>query len=479
MSQPWAASAPQPLTSPVPPGPLPRLRDPMWQRGHTLLLVLMFITAAIGVVGVGFFAITSGDAAGSGLSLLYALLPLPALLGCFFWLDRYEPEPWHYKLAAVVWGGVVSVALALVAQIFIAETFDLSDKVLATFIAPVTEEPAKCLFLVLTFLRMRRVIDGVIDGLVFAGLVGLGFAFVENVGYYAGAYLGIDETGIDGAGATTVTFVLRGIMSPFAHPMFTAAFGIAVGLSVRQRSTGVKALLWVGGLLGSMLLHGIWNGGVSYLGGTGFLLAYGFTGLLLAGTVVLAAIARRNQGRYLARALTDIARRGWLVADEIPFIASLSYRRKAVKHARAHGGDISAKATRRYQRDAITMAFLYAGVIDRLAKPKAAERVDGFLAEMRLLRPYVVLPPPLRFAYAPPRPPYGQAPYAPAPYGRAPYAPPGQGVPQYGMNTPYAPRPPYVPPVPQGPPPPAPSTRPPDVPPHGPRPDGSSAHRPG
>lgn len=436
----------------------------MWQRGHVLLLVLMFVTAAVGVVGVGFFSISSGDAAGSGLSLLYALLPLPALLGCFFWLDRYEPEPWHYKLAGVVWGAVVAVSLALVAQIVIAEVFDLPDKVLATFIAPATEEPAKGLFLVLTFLRMRRVIDGIVDGLVFAGLVGLGFAFVENVGYYAGAYLGIDEAGIDGAGATTVTFVLRGIMSPFAHPMFTAAFGIAVGLSVKQRSVPLKALLWCAGLLGSMLLHGIWNGGVSYLGGTGFMLAYGFTGLLLAATVVLAAIARRNQGRYLVRALTDIARRGWLVADEIPFIASLSYRRKAVKHARTHGGKISATATRRYQRDAITMAYLYAGVVERMPKPRAAERVDAFLAEMRLLRPYVVLPAPLRFAYAPPGaayavPPPGAAPYGAVPPGRPPYAaPPAPGTPRYGVNTPYAPRPPYAAP------------RPADIPPHAPRP---------
>ncbi|MBW9208282.1 PrsW family intramembrane metalloprotease [Mumia sp. zg.B21] len=469
MSPPFAARLPQPPSSPVPPGPLPRLRDPMWQRGHTLLVVLMLITAVIGVVGAGFFAVGSGDAAGSGLSLLYALLPLPALLGCFFWLDRYEPEPWHYKLAAVVWGGVVAVAIALAAQIFVSETFDLSDPVLATFIAPVTEEPAKCLFLVLTFLRMRRVIDGVIDGLVFAGLVGLGFAFVENIGYYAGAYVGIDETGIEGAGATTVTFVLRGIMSPFAHPMFTAAFGIAVGLAVSQRSRLKRALLWSAGLLGSVLLHGIWNGGVSYLGGGGFLIAYAFTGLLLAATVVLAAVARRNQGRYLTRALTDIARRGWLVADEIPFIASLSYRRKAVKHARTHGGRISAKATRRYQRDAITMAFLYAGVIDRMPKPHAVERVDAFLAEMRILRPYVVLPPPLRFA-SPPVGPYGQGygqthgpgPYAVPPYGRAPSVPPGPAAPHYGMNTPYAPRP---------------QPRPADVPPNAPGPDSPEPHR--
>ncbi|WP_370615105.1 PrsW family intramembrane metalloprotease [Mumia qirimensis] len=471
MSQPWSAPSPQPPRSPAPLGPLPRLPDPMWQRGHTLLVVLMFVTAAIGVVGAGYLSISTGDVAGSGLSLLYALLPLPALLGCFFWLDRYEPEPWHYKLAAVVWGGVVSVVLALAAQLFISHTFDLSNEALATFIAPVTEEPAKCLFLLLTFLRMRRVIDGVIDGLVFAGLVGLGFAFVENIGYYAGAYLGIDEAGIDGAGATTATFVLRGIMSPFAHPMFTAAFGIAIGLAVRQRSMGLRVLLCVAGLVGSMALHGIWNGSVSYLGGTGFLLAYGFTGLLLAGTVVLAAIARRNQGRYLTRALTDVARRGWLVADEIPFIASLSYRGKAVKHARAYGGDASAKATRRYQRNAITMAFLYAGVIDRLAKPRAAERVDALLAQMRVLRPYVVLPAPLRFAYAPARAPYPQVrpgpPYAappPRPYAQ-PSVPPPYGHPSVPSANGQAVAPPAGPALPV------------DVPPHAPGRDGRTEPR--
>ncbi|PJJ54193.1 RsiW-degrading membrane proteinase PrsW (M82 family) [Mumia flava] len=457
MSEPWrAAPPPQPAAAAAAPVLLPDLPDPMRQRGHVVLVALMFVMAAVGVVGAGFFAITSGDARGSGLSLLYALLPLPALLACFFWLDRYEPEPWHYKLAAVVWGGVGAVSIALAAQLTIDWLWSPSLPVMATVVAPLTEEPAKALFLVLTFVRMRRVIDGLVDGLVFAGLVGLGFAFVENVGYYAGSYVGIDETTIDGPFATTMTFVLRGIMSPFAHPMFTAAFGIAVGIAVTVRSKPLKVLLWVGGLVGSILLHGLWNAGASFDEGAWFLVVYVLVGGLLAGLIVLAVLARSRQGRFLARALTDLARRGWMVPDEIPFIAAPAYRRKAVTYARERGGDVASRATRRYQRDAVTTAFLHAGILEGRPKPQARVRVEQLLGVMRALRPYVVLPPPMRFSaqpvapgyppYAPPAPQAGAL-YptagAPGPYGAPPGAPP---VPPAAWPPPTAPPPTPVPP---------------------------------
>ena len=40
-----------------------------------------------------------------------------------------------------------------------------------------------------------------------------------------------------------MTFVVRGLFSPFAHPLFTSAFGIAIGLAVTRKSWWAKAAL--------------------------------------------------------------------------------------------------------------------------------------------------------------------------------------------------------------------------------------------
>lgn len=402
---------PRPVTA------LPPFSDHFRQRGHTLLVALVWLTAVLGLVGAVFLSITAGGAEGSGLVLLYALLPVPFLVGSYFWLDRYEPEPMRYKIAAIVWGGVVAVAIALAAQLVIQHGWHVSDKHMATFVAPLTEEPAKCLFLLLTFARSRRVLDGFVDGLVYAGLVGLGFAFVENVGYYAGSYVGGPDIQLAGARGATMTFVVRGVFSPFAHPLFTSAFGIALGFALLVRSRLLRVLVGATGLLGSVLLHGAWNGSLSYGGPTGFLVTYVALGALFTGLVVAACIARMRQGHYLLRALSDTANRGWIHPDEVPYLARLPYRKTARAFAKQRVGPLAERAFVRYQQDAVAMGFLYGAVMDGRPKPDAVPRVFALLDDMRRVKPFVRLPPPVRRAMPPrpPAPPVPSLPYYPPP----------------------------------------------------------------
>ena len=56
----------------------------------------------------------------------------------------------------------------------------------------------------------RHEFDGVLDGIVYAGMVGLGFAFTENVLYYG-------RTALEGGDVLAATFFVRGVMAPFAH----------------------------------------------------------------------------------------------------------------------------------------------------------------------------------------------------------------------------------------------------------------------
>ena len=60
-------------------------------------------------------------------------------------------------------------------------------------------------------------------------MVGIGFAFTENILYLAGAYMGGTGDSAGGLGSATGLFVVRGVFSPFAHPLFTSFTGIGVG----------------------------------------------------------------------------------------------------------------------------------------------------------------------------------------------------------------------------------------------------------
>lgn len=395
-------------------------------RGRIFLLVAVTIVCLIGVAGVGFLAARgSGAPAGAALSLGFALVPVPFLVGAFLWLDRYQPEPLRYLVAAVSWGAVVSVAIALPLQLLVAWQLDPPDRVMATFVAPLTEEPAKGLFLLLILWRRRRELDGVVDGLVYAGLVGVGFAFTENVGYYAGAYGGELTPELSGPGATAGVFVVRGLFSPFTHSLFAAAFGLGVGLAVQARHRRLKVLAAVLGLLAAIVLHGLWNGSVSYFGGGGFLLVYV---LMMVPTfvafVVIAAVARRGEGRMLVRALTDASGRGWLHPDEVPYLASFPLRATARDFAKRVGGPGAAKAVRAYQSAATRMAFQHDRVLRGHPAPDGIARVRGELDRMAQARPWVVLPPPLRLG---PRPPDSWPPVPPPwpPPAPLPGPPPG------------------------------------------------------
>ena len=379
-------------TTPIP-DRMPQYRETPRQRGRTLLLIGFILIAVVGLLGGVAISFSAGDPAGAGLSILFAFIPLPLLWLSYWWLDRYEPEPRRYKFAAFVWGGVIAVAAALSLQLYIQATWDLSDETMASFVAPATEEPAKCIFLLLTFLRQRRVIDGFLDGLVYAGLVGIGFAFIENIGYYAASYLGSPDIKVAGAAGVTTTFVVRGVFSPFAHPLFTSAFGIALGIALTRRSRAAKGVIVILGLAVSIGLHGLWNGSLSFGGGTGFLLVYLALGVVLLAVAILAIVVRVRQVRVLEQSLTHVADRGWIHPAEIPYLSRFGYRKRARRYAKEHHGRIAARIVRRYQMLATEMSFLHHAVMSGRSKPRGVERTHALLDAMYALRPMLRFPP--------------------------------------------------------------------------------------
>lgn len=382
--------------------------DPMPQRGRTVLIVLAAVGAAIGFVGGFYYLIgeAGADVGSVAVALLYAVLPVPVLVGVYLWLDAYEPEPVRYVATTFAWGAFGAVGLVLVVQIPIDAAWDPSMKVSAVYLAPLLEETAKALILVLAFLRRRRVIDGVVDGFVYAGLAGLGFAFSENVLYYTSAYMAASEIDLPGTLGATGTFFGRGVMTPFLHPLFTTWTGVCLALAVlHRRHLVVRLGLPLLGLAVAMLAHGGWNAAATTQDGLVLLAAYG-TGLaILAGLISWALVARRKEGRVLWDALTDMARRRhWLHVDEVPYLARLGLRQRARAYAKRTGGDETMRSVRAYQKLATRTAFLYDSVMRGRPKENAVAMVDLMRADMSELRPKIVLPPPVRIVKRLPRP---------------------------------------------------------------------------
>ena len=238
-------------------------------------LVVLFI---LSLLSVGAYAVETPSA------FLIAIIPLAYTIPAFIWLDRLEPEPRAMRWNAFLWGGGVSVLVASVANEFTDASFGTTAALVIS--APVAEEIMKSLGILGA--AKRNQIDSPLDGVVYAGYVGLGFAMVENIIYFSQA-IADDDLGL--------VFVMRGLFSPFAHPFFTLWVGLAIGAAVKKgRSRRFAAMR---GLLLAMALHSSWNAsGVN-----------GFFAFLLLGHIVFFVIVVRRLRRMRREEITLVQSR--------------------------------------------------------------------------------------------------------------------------------------------------------------------------
>ena len=367
------------------------------RRPVSALMVVTSIGLGLGSLAVAVLLVLSGGPLPAAISTLAAAVSVPLLILVTMWLDRYEPEPRRYLLAALGWGGVGATALAFVIE-SAAGAAGASDGVSAAIVAPFTEEFTKGLFLVFIMIWRRREVDGILDGIVYAAFVAIGFAFVENILYYQSS---LDESGL---GGLTVTFVLRGVFGPFAHPLFTSATGIGLGVAITTRRPALRIIAPVLGYLTAVLLHGVWNGSAVVGGFGGYVTTY-FVGMLpVLGVVIGIGIwARRREGKMLTSALQQCAGMGWLAVDEIRWVASLSNRASARRWIQTHFGKPAAKIAGDYQQTLTEMAFLHNRVMRGVAPATVADAMNTILYRAMVLRPQVHWPPAPYFPGMPPR----------------------------------------------------------------------------
>ncbi|MCL8025557.1 PrsW family intramembrane metalloprotease [Nocardioides bruguierae] len=366
---------------------MPRLRHD--GRVFTLVVSILVVVSALPVLLVVALAGAPGTVL---LATVLAALPVVPVVMVFLWLDRYEPEPRSLLLLGLGWGAAVAVVAALLLQGIGGLFLPVTDAGSLAVVAPVTEEAVKGAFLVALLWWRRAELDGLLDGVVYAGMVGTGFAFTENILYLAAAYDGTDGMGPGGTVALTSTFVVRCLASPFAHPLFTAFTGIGVGLAVTSRHGVVRLVAPVAGYLLAVLCHGLWN--ASTLAGLGgFAVVYLVImapALLLVGA--LAFWARTSERQMLGRALGDAAARGLLPATDIGWVVDLRARRLARRYARETGGKEAEDRMRAYQQAAIELGFLHHRYLRGTAPADFASRGGAYVARIGAVRPSVQFP---------------------------------------------------------------------------------------
>lgn len=367
--------------------------QPRATRDTVLFTVVVAVIAALAAIPTGLVILFAGGGPIVVVAACFALVPVGPVVAAYLWLDRYEPEPRTLLALGLAWGAFVATFLALVAQEAGTIILSLSEQAGAVIVAPLTEELAKGLFLVLLLVWRRHELDGVLDGLVYAGMVGVGFAFTENVLYLATAWNGSDGAPGGMVGLTT-TFVIRCLASPFAHPFFTGMTGIGIGLAIQSRGLAGRLGWPVLGYVLAVLCHAAWNTSATLGGGGGFIAAYVIVMLpafLLA--VGFALWIRGREALVLTSALHDAARRGYLPAAVIPYVVDLRQRRAARRHAHLVGGVGAARAVRDYQQAAIELGYLHHRFLRGTAPRDFASRGQAFVELLQQLGPAVVLPP--------------------------------------------------------------------------------------
>ena len=223
----------------------------------SLILIAVSVRAAIYELTVAFEGVSPSDAwLAVGASTLSAVVGLVFLA----WAARLKPTVLSW-LAAFGWGtggalifagygnGVIDSAV---------EASNLSDEavdfVTSVLTGPIVEETGKGIGVLALILAARKLLDRPAQGGVLGALVGLGFAWGEDVGYYVSALE-------DGMSGLWESFLVRAILGAYAHAIFTGVFGYALAWAVlRAKNVLTGLLVAVGGFIGALALHAQANG---------------------------------------------------------------------------------------------------------------------------------------------------------------------------------------------------------------------------
>lgn len=180
--------------------------------------------------------------------LLYAIAPVLVVIFYIYVKDKYEKEPKRLMLYCFLLGGILSIIITTILYMFFDMYLPLNDKysvlqqfVRAFFVVGFTEEFSKYV-IVRYYAQPKNAFNERFDGIVYAVMVSMGFAAVENIFYVA-------EGGLE-------TALLRAFTAVPAHATFGILMGYFMGMAKFSKNTFKLNLL---GLLLAIVFHGAYD----------------------------------------------------------------------------------------------------------------------------------------------------------------------------------------------------------------------------
>ena len=254
------------------------------------------------------------------VSVWVTLLPSLLVMVVLWWLDRYEKEPLWLLGIVFFWGAIPTLIFSILTQLLLDPPLSarLGHSILyplarTSVIAPLTEETFKALILLALFVFYRQEFDGVMDGILYGALIGLGFSVVEDTLYLMRSLL---EGGGWAEWGTTVA--LRVGLYNLNHSVFTACVGVGFGLARSTRKTYLRVLYPVLGWAVAVSLHGIHNAGTVLAESRSGLLVLGATAvdwMAVLGMLALIVVATGQEKSWFEELIPEIAR-GIITPDE-------------------------------------------------------------------------------------------------------------------------------------------------------------------
>lgn len=180
--------------------------------------------------------------------LLLAVAPAMIIIVYIYFKDKFEKEPWKLLLKNFLLGLTLSVIITLIFSYILGQLFPPFDQgntihmfVKAFFVVALVEEFSKYI-IVRNFAQKNKEFNEPFDGIVYAVMVSMGFATLENVMYvYSYGF----ETG-----------VVRAFTAVPAHATFAILMGYYMGKAKFSKN---RTVLNLTGLLVATLFHGAYD----------------------------------------------------------------------------------------------------------------------------------------------------------------------------------------------------------------------------
>ncbi|APZ45027.1 protease PrsW [Polaribacter reichenbachii] len=180
--------------------------------------------------------------------LLLAVAPVMIVVVFIYLKDKYEKEPIHFLIKNFLLGAIVSVFVTLLLGAVASAIFPVTDYtnifqqfIKAFFVVALVEEFSKYI-IVRFYAQKNKEFNEPFDGIVYAVMISMGFAALENILY-------VYQFGL-------ATGILRAFTAVPAHATFGILMGYFMG-KVKFSDNPIKLNLF--GLMIATLFHGAYD----------------------------------------------------------------------------------------------------------------------------------------------------------------------------------------------------------------------------